>query len=370
MRHAFGDLVVREPARLSGREVHRVDLGVLLVQGAAVAVGGGAAESQVGGIRRDGELLHAVSVARGPALFRFVGDGNRPQMRWGAFRVHDAHVEFLFFAFRLILVHTVGSDEEDAGAVVAPGPGAHRRRMFGELHGSFFLLEADQPELPLFSLASGESRPLAVAAEGESVDGIFSVADLASLAAINAHQVELVGAVAVGEEAERAAVARPFGLRLVLLFGEGHLAWRAGTIGRSYENVGEVLSRLPLGDGNRVKDVLAVGRDAARADAAHLDDVHERHRPRLARKRGDEGQRRKQACDRPSGNSLRAALTCSHCGSPPGSSLPAAGVECIRPPARWQRPSPGLRWRSLESNSENVMMRGLVFTPTHELLAG
>ena len=251
-----------------------------------MTLGGNAAKSNVGRIRRNDELLDAISVAGGPTLLRFVRQRDRPQVSGRAFRVHDPHVELLLLALLVILFLAVGRQEKDARAIRAPGPNAHRCRVLGELHRRFFPLQAGQPDLAFFSLAGRVGRPFAIAAEREGVHAVFRVANLAGFAAIDSHQIELVRAFPVGKETNRSAVTSPLRLRFVLLLGEGHLPRRHRAIGRGHENVGEVLSHLPLRDRDGIDDVLAVGRDFARADAAHLDDVDKRHRPLLLRRAG------------------------------------------------------------------------------------
>src|SRR3989441_23408 len=205
-------------------------------------------------------------------------------MRRRAIGVHNLYVEFFLDALFVVFIHVVGRREEDAATVFGPGPLRDRRGMFGERHGRSVAIQASEPDLALFGFAGGERHPLGVAAERKAIDAVLGVADPASFAAVNAHQIKLVDgrrgcALAVGEKADGAAVARPLRLRFVFFLRGGQLPRGRGTVRWSHEEVGEILSRFPLGNRDGIDDEFFVGRDFSGANGAHFDDVLERHGP-------------------------------------------------------------------------------------------
>src|SRR5260370_37916645 len=121
------------------------------------------------------------------------------------------------------------------------------------------------PDLVPDGFAGGERRPLGVAAKRKAIDAVLGVADPAGFAAVNAHQIKLVDgrrgcALAVGEKADGAAVARPLRLRFVFFLREGQLPRRRGTVRWSYEEVGGILFPLPLRKREGIATKFAVGR--------------------------------------------------------------------------------------------------------------
>ena len=110
-------------------------------------------------------------------------------MQRRAIGVHNLHVEFFLDALFVVFIHVVGRREEDAATVFGPGPLRDRRGMFGERHGRSVAIQASEPDLALFGFAGGERHPLGVAAERKAIDAVLGVADPASFAAVNAHQI-------------------------------------------------------------------------------------------------------------------------------------------------------------------------------------
>src|SRR5260370_35280895 len=170
------------------------------------------------------------------------------------------------------------------------------------------------PDLVPDGFAGGERRPLGVAAKRKAIDAVLGVADPAGFAAVNAHQIKLVdgrpgGALAVGEEADGAAVAWPLRLRFVFFLREGQLPRRRGTVRWSHEEVGEILSRFPLGNRDGIDDKFSVRRDLSGANGAHFDDVLERHGPLGGRLRlSCEGGTKKREKDKRAGRHTAAKV--------------------------------------------------------------
>ena len=179
-------------------------------------------------------------------------------------------------------------------AVGRPSPRPDAALLLRELFGlrRVEAVHRQAVQLLLTGLAAPVSEPLAVLAEREGRDAFLRVGDLAGLAAVGSHQVELVlvcggrGRLAVGGEHEGRTVAQPGGVGLVLVLGERHLpGGRQALLHRHQVDVALALGLLPVRCADGVEQPAAVGAERRGAGRPHLLHVEERHRALRARLR-------------------------------------------------------------------------------------